>query len=66
MNQAKEVEEFFKKQRRRNANPGPMVYMVAEGSQDFKPEMNKPFEIKDFQILDDYVNKNFSRREDKN
>ena len=60
---SKEVEEFFKKQRRRNANPGPMVYMIAEGSQDFKPELNKAFEIKDFQILDDYVNKNFTIEE---
>ncbi|GAB3710869.1 M1 family metallopeptidase [Flavobacterium koreense] len=59
----KEVEEFMKKRRRRNSNTGPMVYMVADGSEDYKPEMNKPFQIKDFQALDEYVNKNFSAEE---
>lgn len=59
----KEVEEFMKKRRRRNAATGPMVYMVADGSEDYKPEMNKPFQIKDFQALDEYVNKTFSAEE---
>jgi hypothetical protein len=59
----KEVEEFMKKRRRRNSNTGPMVYMVADGSEDYKPEMNKPFQIKDFQALDEYVNKTFSAEE---
>ena len=59
----KEVEEFMKKRRRRNSNSGPMVYMVADGSEDYKPEMNKPFQIKDFQALDEYVNKTFSAEE---
>lgn len=59
----KETEAFLKRQRRRNANPGPMVYMVAEGSEDFKPEMNKAFEIKDFQVLEEFVNKKFSAEE---
>ncbi|WP_298392776.1 M1 family metallopeptidase [Flavobacterium sp.] len=59
----KEVEEFMKKRRRRNSNAGPMVYMVADGSEDFKPEMNKPFQIKDYQALDEYVNKTFSAEE---
>jgi len=59
----KEVEEFMKKRRRRNSNSGPMVYMVADGSVDYKTEMNKPFQIKDFQALDEYVNKTFSAEE---
>ena len=28
----KEVQDFLTKRRRRNANPGPMVYMIAENS----------------------------------
>lgn len=58
-----EVSEFLKKQRRRDSNSGPMVYMIADGSPDYKPEMNKAFQIKDFQALDEYVNKHFSAEE---
>jgi aminopeptidase N len=60
---SKEVTEFLKKQRRRDTNPGPMVYMIADGSEDFKPEMNKPFKISDYKALDDYVNEHFSAEE---
>lgn len=60
---SKEVEEFMKKRRRRNANPGPMVYMIASDSESFKSELNKPFQIKDFQALDEYVNTHFSAEE---
>ena len=58
-----EVSEFLKKQRRRDSNSGPMVYMIADGSPDYKPEMNKAFQIKDFQALDEYVNQHFSAEE---
>ena len=60
---SKEVSEFLKKQRRRDSNSGPMVYMIADGSPDYKPEMNKAFQIKDFQALDEYVNQHFSAEE---
>jgi hypothetical protein len=40
-----------------------MVYMIAEGSEDFKPEMNKPFKIVDYKVLDEFVNQNFSEEE---
>ena len=60
---SKEVEEFMKTRRRRDSNPGAMVYMIADGSADFKSDMNKPFKIKDYKALDDYVNKNFTPEE---
>ena len=60
---SKEVKDFMSKRRRRNANPGPMVYMIAEGSEDFKPEMNKPFDIKEIKTLEEYVQANFTKEE---
>lgn len=60
---SKEVQDFLTKRRRRNANPGPMVYMIAENSVDFKKEMDKPFEIKDVKALDEYVQSHFTKEE---
>jgi hypothetical protein len=62
---SKEVADFLKKRRRRDSKQGPMVYMIAEGSEDFKPEMNKPFKIIDYKVLDEFVNQNFSEEEKK-
>lgn len=62
-NPSKEVSDFMKTRRRRDSRNGPMVYMIAEGSADYKPELNKPFKIADFQALDEYVNKNFTPEE---
>ena len=60
---SKEVADFLKKRRRRDSKQGPMVYMMAEGSEDYKPEMNKPFKIVDYKVLDEFVNQNFSEEE---
>jgi hypothetical protein len=60
---SKEVADFLKKRRRRDSKQGPMVYMIAEGSEDYKPEMNKPFKIVDYKVLDEFVNQNFSDEE---
>ena len=62
---SKEVADFLKKRRRRDSKQGPLVYMIAEGSEDFKPEMNKPFKIVDYRVLDEFVNQNFSEEEKK-
>jgi hypothetical protein len=62
---SKEVADFLKKRRRRDSKQGPMVYMISEGSEDFKPEMNKPFKIVDYKVLDEFVNQNFSEEEKK-
>jgi hypothetical protein len=63
---SKEVKDFMAKRRRRNANPGPMVYMIADGSEDFKPEMNKSFDVKEIKSLDDYVQSHFTKEEQAN
>ena len=42
---------------------GPKVYMVAEGSPDFKPNMKKAFNSKNIKPLDDYLQANFSAEE---
>lgn len=42
---------------------GPMVYLIEEGSQDFKPAMNKSFNVKDVKSLDEYVQANFTPEE---
>jgi hypothetical protein len=60
---SKETENFLKTRRRRNRIEGPMVYMIAEGSESFKPELNKPFEVKDCKALDEYVQATFSKEE---
>ena len=49
--------------RNRLATTGPMVYMVANGSPDFKPEMNKPFKVEDVKTLDDFLQTNFTAEE---
>jgi hypothetical protein len=60
---SKEVSEFMKKQRRRDTNPGPMVYMIAEDSEDYKSELNKPFKIANYTALNDYVTSHFNAEE---
>jgi hypothetical protein len=60
---SKEVEEFLKNRRRRSRVDGPMVYMIADGSADFKPELNKPFDIKNCKALDDYIQQTFTKEE---
>jgi hypothetical protein len=60
---SKEVADFLKKRRRRDSKQGAMVYMIEEGSEDYKPEMNKPFKIVDYKVLDEFINQNFSVEE---
>jgi hypothetical protein len=60
---SKEVSDFMKTRRRRDSRTGPMVYMIAEGSTDYKTELNKPFKVSDFQALEEYVSKNFTAEE---
>ena len=63
---SKETQEFLKTRRRRDRIDGPMVYMIADGSESYKPEMNKPFEIKDCKALDTYIQQTFSKEEQAN
>ncbi|MEO8516273.1 MAG: M1 family metallopeptidase [Flavobacterium sp.] len=72
----KEVKQFFVSneapagfkapqatRRNRFRATGPMVYMIAKGSSDFKPEMDKKLEVSEVKTLDEYVKTNFSEEE---
>jgi hypothetical protein len=60
---SKKVAEFMKNRRRRDTDPGKYVYMSEDGSEDYKPELNKSFKVSDFKDLDTYVNENFTAAE---
>ena len=60
---SKEVTEFMKTRRRRDSNPGAMVYLIADGSEDYKETLNKPFKIADYKALDEYVKEHFTAEE---
>jgi hypothetical protein len=42
---------------------GPMVFMVNNTSESYKPEMNKPLEIKEIKALDEFIQTNFKPEE---
>ncbi|NUY81697.1 M1 family metallopeptidase [Flavobacterium sp. MAH-1] len=46
--------------RNRRQMAGPLVYMVAEGDANFKPEMKKAFDAKEVQPLNEYLEANFT------
>ncbi|MGV9003160.1 M1 family metallopeptidase [Flavobacterium sp.] len=60
---SKEVEDFLKSRRRRNRIEGPMVYLVADGSESYKAAMNKPFDIKNSKSLSEYIQQTFTKEE---
>ncbi|AWA28861.1 aminopeptidase [Flavobacterium magnum] len=49
--------------RKPKSAPGPKVYMVAEGSEDFRPELNKAFDYRDAKTLTAFIDANFSAEE---
>ncbi|HEY0091117.1 MAG TPA: M1 family metallopeptidase [Flavobacterium sp.] len=59
----KDVQPPTSGRRRRGNATGPFVYMVAQGSPDYKPEMDKAFDVKDIKPFDEYVQANFSAEE---
>jgi hypothetical protein len=73
----KEVKRFFvtseapkdapspQSSRRRRPIAGPLVYMVAEGSDGFKPELKKALNTKEVKPLDEYIKANFTPEQQK-
>ncbi len=49
--------------RNRLKTTGPMVFMVANGSENFKSEMNKSLDIKNVKTLNEFVQSNFKPEE---
>lgn len=58
-----EMKNFAQRRGRFLRDMGPFLYLVDETNKEFNPETKKPFEIKDVQILSDYVNNNLSTEE---
>lgn len=72
----KEVKQFFVSneapkdfkapevnRRNRLKASGPLVYMIANDSPDFKPELNKPLDIKSITALDEFLQTKFTAEE---
>ncbi|AWI24671.1 aminopeptidase [Flavobacterium pallidum] len=49
--------------RKPKSTSGPKVYMIAQSSEDFKPELNKAFSYKEAKPLSEFVDANFSDEE---
>lgn len=62
-NPSAEVKEMFNRRGRKIADAQPMMYLVTEGSEDYKPELNKSFDFNSIKIVADYVEANFSDEE---
>ncbi len=55
-----EMKDFVARRGRFLRDTGPFIYLVDENHKEFNPSTKKPLEIKDVQILDDYVSKNYT------
>ena len=62
-NPSAEVKEMFNRRGRKIADAQPMMYLVTEGSEDYKPELNKSFDYSSIKIVSDYVDANFTAAE---
>ena len=62
-NPSAEVKEMFNRRGRKIADAQPMMYLVTEGTEDFKQELAKPFDYSSVKIVSDYVDANFTATE---
>jgi len=62
-NPSAEVKEMFNRRGRKIADAQPMMYLVTEGTEDYKPELAKPFDYNSVKIVADYIDANFSADE---
>ncbi len=58
-----EMKDFVARRGRFLRDTGPFIYLVGEDHKEFDPSTKKAFEVKDVQILEDYVSKNYSDQE---
>ncbi|NHN26447.1 M1 family metallopeptidase [Flavobacterium jejuense] len=58
-----EMKDFVARRGRFLRDSGPFIYLVDEEHKEFNPSTKKAFEVKDVQILEDYVSKNYSTDE---
>ena len=58
-----EMKDFVARRGRFLRDTGPFIYLIDENHKEFNPNTKKAFEVKDVQILDEYVSKNYSAEE---
>lgn len=58
-----EMKDFVARRGRFLRDTGPFIYLIDENHKEFNPNTKKAFEVKDVQILDEYVSKNYSVEE---
>lgn len=58
-----EMKDFVARRGRFLRDTGPFIYLVGEDHKEFDPSTKKAFEVKDVQILEDYISKNYSDQE---
>ncbi|MVO08695.1 M1 family peptidase [Flavobacterium sp. TP390] len=58
-----EMKDFVARRGRFLRDTGPFIYLIDENHKEFNPSTKKSFEVKDVQILDEYVSKNYSAEE---
>lgn len=54
-----EMKDFVARRGRFLRDTGPFIYLIDENHKEFNPNTKKAFEVKDVQILDEYVSKNY-------
>lgn len=60
---SKETQAMFNRRGRKISDGEPMLYLVAEDTPDFNPELKKGFDAKNVQALSDYLDKNYTAEE---
>ncbi|WP_130735349.1 M1 family metallopeptidase [Flavobacterium sp. J27] len=58
-----EMKDFVARRGRFLRDTGPFIYLIDENHKEFNQDTKKAFEVKDVQILEDYVAKNYSSEE---
>lgn len=58
-----EMKNFAARRGRFLRDMGPFIYLVDETNKEFNPATKKPFEVKDVQMLEDYLDKNLTTEE---
>ncbi|UOX34361.1 M1 family metallopeptidase [Flavobacterium sediminilitoris] len=58
-----EMKNFVARRGRSLRDIGPFIYLVDETHKEFNPKTKKAFEVKDVQVLEDYVSKNYTSEE---
>src|SRR5690606_35520361 len=58
-----EMKNFAQRRGRFLRDMGPFLYLVDETNKEFNPATKKALELKDVQILDEYLDKNYTAQE---